>query len=316
MIGRSIRAGWSAAIGEKKLVAVVWFCNLALSLAAGWGVWHWFGAAFNTAPEGDKLLDGFNLPVIVELFQYDRFSPYAAMTGAVTGLSIAALLLGPAIAGGIYEVLASRDGRPVLHRFGRGAGHFYGRFLRLTVIALVVGLVLAGITSAILGVLVRAIDDAGWERTWVAGRFGSMAVTLLVFLIAIVALDLARARVVVEDRRGMLRTYLRAFRFVLANSGQLFVIYASITLSFAIVGAVVMWIADAVPGRPWAGIVMVTLLQQVMMIVRAGFRVARAGASLEFAAAVPDRAVQRREVAAVQPETERAPVAPADAPTL
>lgn len=288
MIGRSIRAGWSAAVREKKLVAFVWCCNLALSLAAGWGVWRWFGAAFDSAPEGDRLLDGFYLPVIIELFQYDRFSPYAAMWGVVTGLGVAALLLGPAIAGGIYEVLASRDGRPVLHRFGRGAGHFYGRFLRLTVIALVAGVVLAGVTSTILGLLVKAIDDAGWERTWVAGRFGLMALTLVVFLVAIVALDFARVRVIAEDGKGMLRTYIRAFRFVLANSIRLLVVYAAITLSFAIAGAVVMAVADVIPGRPWLGILAVVLLQQVTMIVRAGFRVARAGASLEFAQAVQE----------------------------
>ncbi|HEU4786029.1 MAG TPA: hypothetical protein VFS57_01425 [Gemmatimonadaceae bacterium] len=290
MIGRSIRAGWAAAVREKKVVALVWFCNLALSLAAGWAVWRWFGAAFNTAPEGDKLLDGFNLPIIIELFQYDRFSPYAAMTGAITGLSIAALLLGPAIAGGIYEVFAFRDGRPVLHRFGRGAGHFYGRFLRLTAIALVVGVVVAGIVSAILGAVATRIDEAGFERTWVAARYASMAITLLAFLFAIVVLDFARVRVVLEDGRGMLRTYVRALRFVLANAGALFVVYAGIVVTFGIAGGVVAWIADAMPGRPWAGIVTIVLLQQVAMIVRAGFRVARAGASLEFVAAVPHRA--------------------------
>ncbi len=311
MIGRSIRAGWSAAVRERKLVAVVWFCNLALSLAAGWAVWRWFGAAFNTAPEADKLLDGFNLPVIIELFQYDRFSPFAAMSGAVTGLGIAALLLGPAMAGGIYEVLASHDGRPALHRFGRGAGHFYGRFLRLTAIALVAGVVLAGIVSAIFGAIVMRIDDAGFERAWVVARFGSLAITLLVFLIAIVALDFARVRVVVDDGRAMLRTYARAFRFVLANAGALFVIYAAIVVTFGVVSAIVTAISDVMPGRPWAGIIVVVLLEQVAMIVRAGFRVARAGASLEFTSA----ALQRDAVAvpAVALQSEGVRIEPVDA---
>jgi hypothetical protein len=287
MIGQSIRAGWSAAVHEKKLVAFVWFCNLVLSLAAGWGVWHWFGAAFNTAPEGDRLLDGFYLPVIIELFQYDRFSPFGAMTGVIAGLGVVAFLLGPAIAGGIYEVLASRDGRPVLHRFGRGAGHFYGRFLRLTVIALVIGLVFAGIMSALFSFLLTRIDDAGWELTWVFTRFGSMAVTLFVFLIAIVTLDFARVRVVRDDGRRMLRAYAAAFRFVLTHAWSLFLVYAAITLTFGIIGGVLMSIPDVIPGRPWFGIITVVLLQQLTMVVRAAFRVARAGASLEFAPAVP-----------------------------
>ena len=52
--------------------------------------------------------------------------------------------------GGILEVLGSKeDARVFMHRFFRGGGHFFWRFLRLSVMAFVGGAIVAGVVAAV-----------------------------------------------------------------------------------------------------------------------------------------------------------------------
>src|SRR5512134_27362 len=131
MLTTCLRSGWHAAFGHRALALTLWAWNGLLALAAALATWRWLDAAFAFAPESDKLLERFRLGIVIELLQYDRFSPLSAVNGAAIGLLILAAISNPLVSAGLMEVLVTSDERPMLHRFFRGAGHFFWRFARL-----------------------------------------------------------------------------------------------------------------------------------------------------------------------------------------
>ncbi len=284
MMTTCLRSGSRALSGNGKLVATLWAWSTLGALAAGAATWRWLGAAFNDSPWADRLLDRFFLGLAAELVQYDRFSPMLALNGAVLGLAAVGLISNPLVAAGVLEVIVSRDDRPLLHRFFRGAGHFFGRFLRLLVISAVAAVVLVVAAAAITRPIATPLSESSWERASIAFGFGRFVVygALVAFVMAV--LDVARARVATAatETRGMLRAWLGAARVVLRHIGAVAGIYLALGVLLVAVLAVYAALADAIPTRAWAGIVAAIVLQQLFVMARAAIRIARAGATVSL----------------------------------
>jgi hypothetical protein len=284
-----LRSGWRSARGNSGLILTLWGWTALVSLAAGTAVWRWLAAAFNHAPWADRMLDRFHVGIAVELMQYDRFPPTLTLNGAVLALLILGAVSNPLVSAGVLEVIISRDGRPMLHRFFRGAGHFFGRFFRLLVISGVAALVLVIAASAVTAPIVSWLGDSSWERTWLA--VGLARLILLALLLAFVAsvLDVARARVALADTeiRGMLREWSRAARFVLRNFATVAGIYLTFGALFLAALIVYAGLAGILPTRTWGGILLAIVIQQLFVVVRAGLGVARAGATVALCRRAP-----------------------------
>ncbi len=284
MITTCIRSGWRALLGNRKLVATLWAWSALAAVVAGAAVWRWLAAAFNYSPWGDRLLDRFHLGLAVELTQYDRFSPMLTLNGVVLGLLAVAIISNPLVSAGVLEVIVSRDDRPLLHRFFRGAGHFFGRFLRLLVISAVVALLLVVIAAAITRLISTPLSESSWERMSIAFGFSRFALygVLVAFVMAV--LDVARVRVATAgtEIRGMLRAWFGAARFVLRHLGKVAGIYAAFGVMFVVLVAVYAALASVIPTRAWGGILLAVVVQQLFMTGRAGLRIARAGASVSL----------------------------------
>jgi hypothetical protein len=211
------------------------------------------------------------------------------LNGVVLALLILGAISNPLASAGVLEVIVSRDNRPMLHRFFRGAGHYFGRFLTLLIISAVAGVVLILFASAVTGPIISWLGESSWERTWLALGLGRLG--LYVVLLALVAsvLDVARARVVTADTevRGMLREWLGAARFVVRNFGTVAGIYATIGILLVVALTVYAALASVLPMRAWGAIWLCIVLQQLFVIARAGLGVARAGASVELCRRAP-----------------------------
>lgn len=284
MTSNCLRSGWRASFGRPRLVAVLWSWNVLLGLGVGWGMSRWLGAAFNWSPEADRSLVRFQFGLLAELTQYDRFSAWNFAGGAFFGLLGIAVVSNALIAAGILEVLVSDDPRPLLHRFLRGAGHFFGRFLRLLIVtglALLLALIIVG---ALTRPIVSAIGESSWERTWIAAGLLRWALLGLLAALSMAVLDLARAQVAsaATEQRGMLRAWLRAVRVLTGNFQTIAATYLVLGLCWLVLAVIGLAIVSAVPVETWVGIWLLIIVQQLFMFARAGIRVTRAGATLEM----------------------------------
>lgn len=291
MTGTYLRSGWQAALGRPRLVATLWFWNLLMGLIVGLGMSRWLGAAFNGSPVADQALERFRFGLLMELTQYDRFSPFTFLGGTVIALMLIAALSNALVAAGVLEVLVSDDPRPLLHRFFRGAGHFFGRFLRLLIVTGIALIILWIIMGAITSPIVRAIGESSWERTWIAAALGRFALLGVMVAFMMAVLDVARAQVASSamEQRGMLRTWLRSVPIVFRNLGTIGGIYVVLGACWVALALIGLAIVFAVTPANWAAIWLLILVQQAFMFARAGTRVARAQAILAMVTAALPR---------------------------
>ena len=245
----------------------------------------WLGAAFNGSPVADQALERFRFGLLFELSQYDRFSPFTVLGGTIWALIFVAALSNALLSAGVLEVLVSDDTRPLLHRFFRGAGHFFGRFLRLTIVTGIALIVLWIITGAVTRPLVRAVGESSYERTWIAVALGRFALLGVLAALLMAVLDVARAQVASSpvEQRGMLRAWLRSVRVVFRNLGTIGGVYVVLGVCWVALALIGLAIVFAVTPTNWVAIWLLILVQQAFMFARAGIRVARAGAILELA---------------------------------
>lgn len=292
MTATCLGSGFRAAFAQRRLIATVWIWNLLLAIVVAAGTSRWLGSAFDFSPEADRTLQRFQFGLFLELQQYDRFSPFTFLNGTVLGLILLSAVSNPLLSAGVLEVLVSRDDRPVLHRFFRGAGHFFGRFLRLLAISGAALMVLAIVITAIGSAISRGFGSAGWERVWLTA--GLVRLVLLVAMAALVmaVLDVARARVIVAptEIRGMVRAWTGAARSVFGHFGALSGIYVALGAVWLALAAIGLGIVSVTPATNWVGIWLLIGVQQIFMVARATLRIARAGATLEYVGLTTERA--------------------------
>ena len=272
MIFRSFGNGLRAALRRPGLVLLLWAWHTALALIVTLPAWSRIRAATAMTPETDVLLRGLQLGTLIELLQRDGVV-MPLLVATVMGLVGVSLLSNAFLAGGTLEVILSGDGRSLLHRFFRGAGHFFFRSLGLLAIAACSVVAAGGLAGVALSAAFRPMTAGGWE----AGAFLSGLVTLGALAVVagagMLALDYARVMLVAGDGRGMVRTWFRALRFVLGRplaTGTIGILFGGLVLAALALAA---WLPLQLGASHWVAIMSAALLQQVLVAARIGARV-------------------------------------------
>jgi hypothetical protein len=272
-----IREGFRLAGRHKRLAGVLWLAPLvpAVVLATM--------AASNLAPNlgrslfADGVLDGNWFIVMMEF----RQSPADALQPILyRGVFLMVLLTGliqVMLAGGIVETLLERRAE---NPFVIGVRRNFLRFLRTAML-------LASLTL-IVAVLSRVVTKAFFKiaESQADGRFDLLGIGLAALLFVILwapldlAADLSRISAARHDHRSMVRGFFRAFRSVLARPA----LFAPFYLIFLALPVVVMAVYNLVRSPITAGSVVtiaaVFVLQQVVMLVRAWFKLGFWGAEV------------------------------------
>lgn len=285
MVISFVKGLWTA-IRNPKLVLLLWSWNLLLGLAAVMPARAWFGGALDTATEAGALLTRFNFGTFSDLSKYNDVAPMTLLVASLLGVGIVALAGNAFMNGGILEVIGSpADTRPFMHRFFRGGGHFFWRFVRLNVAAFVAGAVVAGVVLAGTGAVVDRLPDSEWEPAGLLRGAVPLALAGLCGMFFVIALDYARIRTSRDDGRSMVRTYAAALGFVgrrlLGTYGITFLYLVAVCgLLLAYVAHEAVWTTAT-----WRAIWLLIGVQQAILIARTGLRVAQVGAEWHYFAA-------------------------------
>ena len=284
---RATLAGTGIARRNPRLVATLWLFNLALALAAGLPAWLTLSSLMGPLPGADVLGEAFRFGVLADLSEIQP--------GLVSGLGRAALasfglglLVALATTGGSLEVLASGDDRSFAHRFGRGAGRFFLRFLRLGLITLAVAPVAAGLVAAPLLALSQKLRrESGSE--WLSMTVWLLAVGAagLVLVLVLLVQDAARVLLVRDDERRVRRLLRPALATVLGHPLKWLSVWSWNAVLLLALFALYLALSSAVP--PGKLLVVLVLLQQGFVLLRCGLRVALLSAEIELVAALRPR---------------------------
>jgi hypothetical protein len=271
--------GLRRAARQPRLAVTLWTVNLALAAVAGLTAWLRWRDVVDRAPETDPLRFGLRLGILVDLLEGHRIG-FGVLGPLVLALAVMALFVNALTTGGTLEVLLAADSRPFLHRFGRGAGRFFFRFLRAGFLAGVLLVALAGLLAGLVSVAARRVEDSAFEPMPLVLLLVRLAVVLVPVVGVLVALDVARIRLVREDGRRAARALASGLWLVLRHPLAVGGVWVGNALVLAVVAAAYMGICQVVRGDDWVGIALVAVAQQAVMFCRAGVRVALFGGEI------------------------------------
>lgn len=274
-------AGLGVARRRPALALVLWGAHLALAallvapFAAG------LARITGDRPAAAQLLGRPQLDLLLQVLREGQ-GLFATLGPALFVGAALALLLNALLAGGVLEVLLARDDRPLFHRFGRGAGRFAGRMLRIGAFAAPLALALFALGAFPALAAARKLAESDREVASVLVRLGGLALAALLALVVLLALDLARVRLVRDDRRDAFRALRQALGQVLRHPLRVVGTWLGLALVLALLLALYSLLARWIPTTATLGILALALAQQLLVISRAGLRVALWAAEIEI----------------------------------
>lgn len=277
MVLASTRDGLRRAWAVKRLALPLWLANLLVALAVAVPFIASLGDALGQLPLADEAAGELRLGVLADLLELrpDFLGPFLLAAACAAAL---ALVASAAVSGGTLEVLLGAQDGPLLARFGRGAGRYFGRFLRLGALAGLLAAVAAGLGAGAVLIAAGSPEESAWEPAKLAAPLGAGALALLLALPVLLAFDVARIAVVKDDNRRMRRVPWTALRQVLRHPlrwlGQWGIFVA---LTGCMLAA--FWgIKTLLPSSGGPALLVLFVAQQAFVLSRAWLRVARFGA--------------------------------------
>jgi len=333
-----MRLGMRSAWRRRGLVILVWALFLAAALLAASPAWRWWNGTLSVAPEGDRLLDGLNAPLLRELSHYDRSSTYAVAFASVAAFLLAMLVLNPFVAGGMLSVLRAahdheRDENGTrftsaprvsfsswMMFFRGGAGH-YGLFLRMLLIAGIFFGLLAGLFVLALLPIMHYVEVSNWEQPFLLVGAAFPVAVAIAWWLASLLLDIGRIRAMREGERRSWRAMRGAVRFVWRNAGATLALGVAFAVLTALTFGVYFIVASSFTPKSWPAILLAIVWQQALSLARTGLRVSLLAGELELVSAREPIRVEARftpSLTADPPPSGRPPPDPptADLPPL
>ncbi len=246
---KSLLSSGLGMVGRNKRY-IIWFWLLNLTLAQ-------FGTAAFTASAhvvldhsllGDRLVHGFDIPVMAELFSRPEFGQMAAMGAAGICFAVVFFLATVLLLPGVFQGYASTYRLP-REDFFRACGRNLWRYVRLLIVAGIVMGIFAGVLFAINGALVKKAGESTNELLSFEVQITGLAVIFLAMTVLRIWFDLAEADVVLSDQRAVRKSIAAGFRHTFQGLGRLLGSYIIATLVAAIilVGGIWTWIKFVSP---------------------------------------------------------------------
>jgi hypothetical protein len=264
-----LSSGWDRAARNKRYI--FWFYVLN-------GLLAWFGAAaFNRQAEAvldhslqaERLLHGFDLGVLVEMFMRPEFGPTQASFVSAAHFASLFLVATALFLPGVLQGYASTYRLP-REDFFRACGRNLWRFIRLMIVA---GIVMGAVGWALFrlhGVLERQAAESTNELLMPEVRFAGLVVIFLVMTTLRIGFDLAQADVVLSDQRAVRKSIAAGFRHTWRNLGRLlgsYVVTAIVAAIILVVG-LLAWIKFVPPASVGGAIVVSQLILLLLLIPR------------------------------------------------
>jgi hypothetical protein len=262
-----IGSGWSRVTHNKRYI--FWFFVLNVLLA-------WFGAgAFNNqvhqvldhSLQADRLANGFDLGVLIEMFARPEFGPTEASAAPAVHFALFFLLMMALFLPGVLQGYASTYRLP-REDFFRACGRNLWRFIRLMMVA---GVVMGAVAAALFGlhgVLERKAAESANELLLPEVRLAGLAVIFLVMTGLRIWFDLAQTDLVLSDQRAVRKSIGSAFRHIWRHLGRLLGSYLVAAIAAAIILVAGLWVwIKFVPPANLVGAVVVSQLTLLLLLI-------------------------------------------------
>jgi hypothetical protein len=275
MLKRPIRDGFLLVWRHQRLVWWIFFVNLMLGILGSLAP----GAILHPVLDKSRYAEGmskrFDLAVFFELLSKPEVSTSPWMAGsAAAGLIFLFYMV--FISGGVLATY-HQDRKLTRGQFFESCGEFFWRMVRLLLWSIIPFAIVFGLVAGVQRVSGKMASDAPREMQGFYVQVGGTFVCLLFAFLVRAWFDLAQARTVIDDVRGMRILSYRSFVLALRNLPRLLWIYltTAIVAGIAVFAAWTLWlrIPHVLFGASW-------LLLELLTLVLVGVRLWQRAATL------------------------------------
>jgi len=270
---------------------IFWFYVLNL-LLAGFGTVAFFvqsGTLLDQSLYSNRLVHGFDLPVLFEMLARPEFGPSASSAMSAVFFSAVFFLLTALFLPGVFQGYGSNyrlpgedfsgsgalQGYAGQHRlpgdeFFRACGRNLWRFIRLLIVSGIIFLIVAGALFGLQAALVKKAEESTIEILPFTLKMISLALIFLVMTTLRIWFDLAEVDVVLSDQHAVRKSIGFAFRHTYRAWGRLLSSYVVITLVAAIVlvAGLLAWMRLVAPESVRGAFLISQLMLLVLLIPR------------------------------------------------
>ncbi|MHB8215944.1 MAG: hypothetical protein ACYDDS_07675 [Candidatus Sulfotelmatobacter sp.] len=229
-----LSGGLSMVLRNKRYIVWFYVLNVLLGMFGTIAFVNQVGTVLDRSLRADRLLHGFDVAVLAEMFMRLEFGPaiasrLPAMLFALLFMAATTLFLP-----GVLQGYASTYRLP-REDFFRACGRNLWRFIRLLLVA---GIVMIPLTVALFslhGLLEKKAAESTNELLLPEVRLAGLIVIFLVMAAVRIWFDLAQVDIVLSDQRAVRRSIGTGFRHTWRNLGRLLGSYVATTIAAAIV---------------------------------------------------------------------------------
>lgn len=284
--------GFKATANSTRMVFFLFIINLVFSLILAFPLYRSLKDSIGSSLVGEKMARGFDYLWWEEFRDRSRglettFTPSIIGKGAILDnlqalvemnvlnfpsllliVVILYIILHTFLAGGILSTFNQERQKFTMKRFFEGAGFLFSRFFFLTVLSwilfLAVGIFLStGFESIVSNVSRNAISEI--KPFYFA--LASSAIIFLLFLLLQMVFDYARIKIVLEEKRKVLKSAIQALAFALRHPFVTVSLYALLFLIQAAVTVVYILAKEALPQSNFLEVLGAFFLQQIFIFV-------------------------------------------------
>ena len=250
---------------------IVWFyvLNIFLGLFGTVVFVNQVGSILDHSLQSDRLLHGFSLGTLIEMFSRPEFGPTVASRAPAMFFALLFLVATAMFLPGVLQGYASTYRLP-RDDFFRTCGRNLWRFIRLMMVAGIVMGIAASALFGLHGVLERKAAESTNELLLPEVRIVGLFLIFLVMATLRIWFDLAEVDIVLNDQRAVGKSIAAGFRHTFRGLGRLLGSYlvATIGAAFVLSVGLFLWMKSVAPESVVGALVISQLTLLLLLIPR------------------------------------------------
>ncbi len=262
-----LSSGWSMVGRNKRYIAWFYLLNLTLAEYGTSAFRNQAHAILDHSLQADRLVHGFDIGVLVEMFMRPDFGPTKASRMPAMYFAVLFFVATALFLPGVLQGYASTYRLP-REDFFRACGRNLWPFIRLMIVAGIVMGTPAGLLYGMRVPLLKAADESTNELLPFYVLMASLLVIFLVMSVLRIWFDLAQTDLVLSDQRAVRRSIGAGFRHTWRGLGRLLASYVAATIVAAIVLVAGLWVwVKFVPPASVIGAFFVSQLTLLLLLI-------------------------------------------------
>lgn len=258
---------------HQRIVWWLFFVGLVLAWLGSIPARATMGFVLNHSMAASKLVNGFDVSTFAELVTMPEV-PLPALISAAVAPSVIWVVFLLFVMGGILSVY--REDRKLSRaEFFENSGAYFWRMVRITLISIIPFVFVGVLFSIVRRISNRAVESPNERLSWYLLWGGAVIVGLIALWIR-TWFDVAQARAVARNERGMIRNAMQAFKEVSAKLYGTYVVITALRIALVLAG---LWLWSLLPHRATA---VSFVVLQVVILVHIALRLWQRAASVAW----------------------------------